>query len=136
MIRIEKKGLPFFVATLALLGITCAGCGNDSGRAEVSGFVTFNGEPVPVGTIEYRPNTEKGGGGPQTLLVIKDGHYDSNGKGPVFGPHIVKVSGYTGIEIPFVPEGERLFPVYKEEVEITEDSYEINYDFPLSNKGK
>lgn len=132
MMRLESK-LPILAVMLAVLGVTCSGCGNDSGRADVSGRVTFQGEPVPVGTIEYRPNSEKGTGGPQTLLVIRDGYYESKGKGPVFGHHIVKVSGYTGVEIPFVPEGERLFPVHKEEVEITEDSYKIDYDFPLSD---
>ena len=135
MIRLQSK-LPALAGMLALLGLTCLGCGNDSGRAEVSGYVTFEGKPVPVGVIEYRPNAEKGGGGPQSILVIRDGYYNSDGKGPVFGHHIVKVSGYTGIEIPFVPEGERLFPVHKEEVEITEDSYKINYDFPLANQGE
>ncbi|WP_417744154.1 hypothetical protein [Rosistilla oblonga] len=121
---------------VAMLGST-VGCGGSNGppRAEVSGYVTFQGQPVPVGTIEYRPNAEKGTSGPQVTLVIQDGYYDSDGKGPVFGHHTVKVSGYTGVEVPFIPEGERLFPVHKDDVEIVEESYTINYDFPLSNEG-
>lgn len=110
-----------------------SGCGGPDGpeRAEIHGRVTFNGEPVPVGQIEYRPNVEKGGSGPQSLLFIKDGYYESAGKGPVLGPHTVKITGYTGIPKPFLDQGEELFPTHKDEVEITAGDQEVNYDFPI-----
>ncbi|MFI4875912.1 MAG: hypothetical protein ACIALR_11260 [Blastopirellula sp. JB062] len=89
---------------------------------------------MPTGVVEYKPNVEKGASGPGVMLVIRDGYYESDGKGPVFGHQIVKVSGYTGEPLPFQQSGEQLFPTHKEEVEITEASYEINYDFPLAGQ--
>ena len=123
------------LAAAIVLGMF-SGCGGSDGpeRAEIHGRVTFNGEPVGAGQIEYRPNVEKGGSGPQSILFIKDGYYESAGKGPVIGPHTVKISGYTGIPVPFKDMGEQLFPTHKDEVEITAGDQEVNYDFPIAGE--
>ncbi len=78
-----------------------AGCGgSDDGppRADVSGTVTFKGQPVPVGKIIFEPDTSKGNSGPQAFADIKDGKYSTaeSGKGTVGGPHVIRINGWDG----------------------------------------
>lgn len=83
---------------LVLSAVVQSGCGGDSGpkRYGVSGTVTFDGQPVPVGTITFDPDVSKGNRGPQGRARIVDGKYDTgakDGKGMVGGPHVVTISG-------------------------------------------
>jgi hypothetical protein len=41
----------------AAVPLVCAGCGGESGgRISLEGTVTFDGKPIPVGTIAFRPS--------------------------------------------------------------------------------
>jgi len=76
----------FPIIVFALVGIL--GCGGQG--ATVSGTVTYNGQPVARGHVNFIPADGKGtpvGGD------IKDGRYEVRGVTP--GKHRVEVSSYT-----------------------------------------
>ncbi|MCX7699624.1 MAG: hypothetical protein N2039_01980 [Gemmataceae bacterium] len=98
--------------------VVCVGLllvlGCDSGeprRYELSGQVTFKGQPVPVGTIVFVPNESMGNRGPGTTAGIADGVYrTAPGQGTIGGPHKVRISGYDGKvkPIPGAPDGQTM----------------------------
>lgn len=49
-----------------------AGCGRDNGMMEVSGAVTYDGQPVKCGVISFLPSD---GNGPTAATVVTDGRY-------------------------------------------------------------
>jgi len=78
------------------------GCGGETGpeRAEVEGEVTFDGQPVELGTISFESQDAKGSSAGGT---IKDGRYHIPAdKGPTIGRFKVKIvaSRKTGRMIP------------------------------------
>jgi hypothetical protein len=92
-------------AVLAL----AAGCSSEPPMAQISGTVTFNGQPVPAGWISFTPDATKG-----TVRVcqIKDGVYDSSKEGQpgVFpGKNLVKIAGFDGKKIPLWGQGKQIF---------------------------
>jgi hypothetical protein len=78
-----------------------AGCGGDKGpeRVVVTGTVTYNGKPIPTGTVQFTPV--------QTSLVpaagadITDGKYraDIHGGVPV-GTHNIAIEAYRPVKGP------------------------------------
>jgi hypothetical protein len=54
-----------------LIGVSCAGCG-DRGKATVTGMVTFDGDPVARGGIEFEP---RDGETASAGASIKDGTF-------------------------------------------------------------
>jgi hypothetical protein len=76
-------------ALVLLLGAAALpGCSSE-GRSGVQGTVTYDGQPIPVGTITLLPTGEKGikcGG------RIENGHYQIEPRfGPMPGPHRVEI---------------------------------------------
>ncbi len=85
----------------ALVILPMVGCGGDAAgvpRYDVAGTVNFNGQPVPQGTIQFRPDASQGNSGPAGDADIVDGRYDtaSVGNGTVGGPHEVIITGFDG----------------------------------------
>jgi hypothetical protein len=112
-----------------LMLTTLCGCGGsvDEGpeRFDVSGTVTFDGKPVPTGTIYFNP--AEGHSGPQGFAAIVDGKYDtaSEGKGTVGGPHSVRIEGADAAGVPiFVP--------HFEEVDLPKSTTEQSFEVPAS----
>jgi hypothetical protein len=62
------------VYTLFLSSICLLGCGSprEAGDATVQGKITFDGEPLARGLIQFRPD---GAGGSIASIEIKDGEY-------------------------------------------------------------
>jgi hypothetical protein len=93
---------------LALLGTLVwfgVGCGGD--RIAVQGEVTFNGQPVPEGSITFEPADGKG---PVSGGIINAGKYHLEGEtGTTPGQKIVRITAVrkTGRKIP-VGEGSGL----------------------------
>lgn len=88
--------------TLALLASLClcfSGC-SDRGpkRYRISGTVTYDGKPVPIGTVMFEPDSSKGNSGAAGLTAIKDGKFDSeaDGVGFIGGPHRITVQAFDG----------------------------------------
>lgn len=105
------------VAPLVILPMV--GCGDGAAgvpRYDVAGTVTFNGQPVPQGTIQFRPDASQGNSGPAGDAEIVDGRYDtaSVGNGTVGGPHEVIITGFDGKADPDqeLPLGMPLFSDY------------------------
>lgn len=91
----KKSHLPqSLVAVMSAILLCQYGCGghseNELPRAEVSGTVTFNGQPLEEGVIRFVP--VEGTPGPKTSATIKNGTFaaDSNA-GPVVGQHRIEI---------------------------------------------
>ena len=80
------------VMRLALLSLVASiGCGDSSGRREVSGTVTFAGEPLKEGRLSLRPLAQ----GPSAGCEIIDGKFHiPSQKGPKPGEHKVSIQAY------------------------------------------
>ena len=126
--------------SLCLLAVMIAsGCGRSDGphRYEVSGRVTYQGKPVPVGTVQFVPDTSKGNSGPATAAVIDQGRYCTRpGKGTVGGPHVVIVAGSDAIAFDS-PEGRQLegmplFSAYRTHVDLPNESCVQDFDVPVT----
>jgi len=104
------------------------GCGGSDGplRYEVSGTVTYNGEPVPRGYIHFVPDASQGNQGPATEAEIVDGRYETpTSKGAVGGPHRVTIHGQDGVAFDSpegrIESGRALFSSYETSVDLPRD---------------
>ncbi|MDR0336009.1 MAG: hypothetical protein LBI18_02865 [Planctomycetaceae bacterium] len=59
----------------------------------ISGTVLYNNEFVPGGQIVFTPDSSKGNFGPQCIVSIVDGNYNSAPAGTIGGAMIVEISG-------------------------------------------
>jgi hypothetical protein len=122
--------LPAFGMCLLL-----AGCGPTGPvRFEVSGEVTFRGQPVPAGMIYFTPDAPKGNQGPQAYAPIRQGKYDTRhgGKGTVGGPVTVRIEGFDGKgEVPGAV-GNPLFVAYEIPAELPHSDTTQTFDVPVS----
>jgi len=106
-------------------------------KFEVSGEVTFSGQPVPTGTIIFEPDSAKGNSGPGGGGAIKDGHFVTYaGKGVVGGPYIARISGFTGTpkkeDGEEILEGDPLFAEYRTEVEFPKKNTQHDFEVPTN----
>ena len=88
------------------------GCAAKPQPAQLSGKVTFKGQPVPAGFISFAPDVGKGGLGEMRVLQIKDGVYDSSKEhepGIKPGPYFLRISGFDGKRIPMYGQGKQIF---------------------------
>jgi hypothetical protein len=97
--------------TAAVL-LLAAGCSSKPTPAQLSGKVTFKGQPVPAGYISFTPDVGAGGLGQIKVLQIKDGVYDSSkesepGINP--GPYLIRIAGFDGKRIPLYGQGKQIF---------------------------
>ncbi len=82
------------VPSLVLLAAFAAGCGGGPPQplAPVTGKVTFNGQPLPTGTLIFMP---KAGGPPAIGMIDKEGAFKmttDDFEGAVPGVHTVMIS--------------------------------------------
>ncbi|MDY0165632.1 MAG: hypothetical protein RBS80_03765 [Thermoguttaceae bacterium] len=130
MIMIKHCGLRLRLAWVVLCGcaVVALGCGSGGDgpqRYNLSGTVTFDGKPVPYGTISMAPDTSKGNSGPGSFAQIRDGRYQTErGAGTVGGPHVFSIMGLTGF-----PGSEGFDP----ETGVLFDSFDLNVDLPMAN---
>ncbi len=130
------------VVSVCCLGLVAVlGCGGGAGdvdRYDVSGTVTFDGKPVPSGTITFLP--AQGNTGPGGNANIKDGKYDTaiDGKGPTGGPHDVVITGFDGNADPGneMPLGKPLFSEYKTKADLPKEKATQDFEVPADAKAK
>jgi hypothetical protein len=100
-------------AQLAVLVVLLAGCSSAGpGRYQVDGEVSFNGQPVPEGSVLFEPDAARGNRGPGVVALIHHGRFCTEpNRGVVGGPHLVRVVGYNGQADPRMetPLGQALF---------------------------
>ena len=86
------------IARLLLLSLLLlVGCGgSDRTLYHVEGTVTFDGQPVPAGTIIFEPDAAAGNDGTQGYAEIKNGRFSTSQseKGITGGAYQVRVSGF------------------------------------------
>lgn len=123
------------LAAVAVASAVC-GCGGDAGpdRYDVSGTVTFNGQPVPAGHIIFEPDTSADNSGPQGAADIRDGKYDTgaDGRGTVGGPHVVRISGFESFSEDENNPAKPLFTDYETTVDLPEETTTKDFDVPAS----
>lgn len=126
-----------WIGMLGALGLAAsAGCGGTDGPARypVSGSVSFDGQPVPVGEVFLEPDGSQGNTGPASLAVIENGRYETApNQGVVGGPYLVRISGYDGVSIPDSSAGMPLFPPYETEVEFPAERTTQDFDIPAAS---
>lgn len=124
----------FSIAVLSL-AVFC-GCqdSSDVQRFDVQGTVTFDGKPVPAGTIMLTPSP--GNTGPGGYAEIRDGKFDTaeGGQGPTGGPHHVVIQGYDGKTNPAneLPMGSALFDPYETDVNLPDADTKNDFDIPAT----
>ena len=85
------------------------GCSSQPELAQLSGKVTFKGQPVPAGWISFTPDGPKGS---IRVCQIKDGVYDSSKEGQpgVYpGRNLIRIAGFDGKVIPLWGQGKQIF---------------------------
>ncbi|MEW4527935.1 MAG: hypothetical protein ACF8PG_03460 [Maioricimonas sp. JB045] len=81
------------VLPVLVLLVGCTGGGVATG--DMSGTVTFQGEPVPYGTIEFHPVSEDDEPGPTVSAEIRNGAFDTSEAGAVVrGPLEIRITAY------------------------------------------
>jgi len=109
------------------------GCSSKPKPAQLSGKVTFKGQPVPAGFITLTPDVANGNLGQNTVLQIKDGVYDSSRKNPPGikpGPYFLRISGFDGKVIPYFGQGKQIFNEWKD-IEFTVPDGVSTKDFEI-----
>lgn len=134
----KNRGHSGLCAGLVSLALVFAGCGGETGpkRYHVSGNVTFNGTPVPYGSIQFQPDLSKGNSGPAGYATILNGKYSTadGGKGMVAGPHQVIIIGQKGppqeVTNPDEPVHNDLFPQHTQMEDFKKEETVLNIDVP------
>lgn len=121
---------------LAWLAAMTIGCGGSENGLQVSGKVTFKGNPVPAGMVYIMPDSAKGNSGQSGYAVINNGAYDTaaeGGRGAAAGAVVIAVEGID----PNPPANAEpdvtttvLFPRYEMKAELAKSPSEQNIDVP------
>jgi len=112
------------------------GCGGGDGGVklfQVSGTVTFNGQPVPYGSVNFAPDTSAGNSGPQGSASIVDGKFDTrkdDGRGTVGGAMIATISGRSKNTSNETEDQGILFQNYELKIELPKSTTTIDIDVP------
>ncbi len=119
----------------AVLFLTVQGCGEKGpARYELSGTITYRGNPVPAGTITFEPKDIVVNSTTIGEAEIKDGQYRTlPDKGVVGGAHRVFVSGYNGIPEPGSgPLGASIFATYTTEIKLPREPSTHDFKVPAN----
>ena len=128
--HLRTAGLTLLLASLALV----VGCGEEGPqRYDVSGTVTYKGEPVPAGMIQFMPDNEQGNSGPPGNAAIEGGKFDTavEGMGTIGGPHKVIIDVYDGeAQGADFPNGLPIFRGYETKIDLPEEDTTIEIEIP------
>jgi hypothetical protein len=113
------------------------GCGGTK-TYPLTGKVTFDGKPIPRGTVTFLPKTNQTNTGSYSMAIVKDGNFKiEKGKlGLIEGTYAVIVTGMDGIAEEFHPEGLPLFADYRTEFVFNEGMLQFDIEVPVSQKFK
>src|SRR5262245_50315718 len=122
------------VAVCAVL-IVATGCTPRPKQARLSGKVTFKGQPVPAGWIQFTPDVSAGTLGQLTVVQVKEGMYDSATvtEPPLKpGKYLLTIAGFDGKRIPFYGQGKQIFNKVQDSCEVTEGESTKDFVIPDS----
>lgn len=119
------------VVMVALLSLL-TGCGKE--RYPLSGNVTFDGKPVPFGQLILIPDESEGNSGPRSVVVFRDGHYETGASQSIVGgKYVVKIDGFEHENSSAESERSdslRLFPVWATKVDLPQEGGAFDFDVP------
>jgi len=125
-----------FACAWPLLALAAVGCGQaQSDTFHVSGQVTFDGKPVPAGTILFQPDKSQGASGPAGLAIIRNGTFDTaapDGRGTTGGAQRVQITGLDGKPVEMGPQGVPIFPAHNETILLPQA--DSTHDFDITKK--
>lgn len=110
-----------------------AGCAKEPALSQLSGKVTFKGEPVPAGWISFTPDVDTGG--EVRVMQIVDGAYDSARepqKGLPPGKYSIRIAGFDGVRIPMYGQGKQIFNPIDDELIVPAESTTKDFVIPDS----
>lgn len=140
MVRHGQLAAPLLRAAAFGCLMLVAGCSKPpSGpvRFPVSGKITFDGQPVPRGTIAFEPDTKAGNSGPGGYATIIDGVFSTHARmGAVAGPQIVRIAGFDGKTTAEMIDGKPLFSEYNTNADVPEKAATIDFDVPRTTAKK
>lgn len=111
----------------------CNGSRDELKLFQVSGTVTFNGQPVPYGSVNFVPDTAAGNSGPQGSASIRDGKFDTridDGRGTVGGAMIAIVSGRSNNTSDETQDQGVLFQDYELKVDLPKSNIKLDIEVP------
>lgn len=125
----------WFVVVLMVGGLlSSAGCGKGGPpQFQLSGKVTYGGQPVPAGSVTLIPDGTQGNTGPAASIPIRNGAYDSRPEktGHFGGAYLVRVTALDGITSPEMPVGTPLFPDYEFRLDLPTQDTTQDFEVPL-----
>jgi hypothetical protein len=125
------------VAIAVALASGCSKPPPGPARFPMTGQITFDGKPVPRGTIAFEPDTQAGNSGPGGYGPITDGVFATHPRmGAVAGPQIVRIAGFDGKATAEMIDGKPLFPEYNTKVEVPEKPATLDFDVPRASAKK
>lgn len=126
-----RKLLP---AAVLLAAVGLAGCAPEEKLYDVSGTITFKGQPVPKGIIHFDPE----GDGPQGFANIENGKFNTatpgQGKGIRGGKYTLRINGFDGKVGPESPMGAAVFPEHTVRKELPAQNQTLDYEVPSAKK--
>lgn len=128
------------VAPAVLAACFLCGCGGEEGY-NVSGNVTFDGKPIPAGTIYFIPDTAKSNTGATGYAKIENGHFDTaapGGKPTAGGAMMVGIEGIDPAAKGTPEKGDTsgeelvksLFPYYQTGAELPKSDTTMDFEVP------
>lgn len=134
MLRDRLPVPPLLRTVAAVCMVLVAGCSkppSGPARFPVRGKITFDGQPVPRGTIAFEPDTRAGNSGPGGYGTIMDGVFTTHPRmGAVAGPQTVRIAGFDGKTTAEMIDGTPLFPEYTTKAELPENATTIDFEVP------
>ncbi|HJZ91248.1 MAG TPA: hypothetical protein VKE40_10270 [Gemmataceae bacterium] len=109
-----------------------AGCSSKPQMAQLSGTVTFKGQPVPAGWISFTPEAGKGS---VKVCQIKDGVYDSSKEpdpGIFPGRNLIRIGGFDGKKIPYWGQGKQIFNPVDDAIDVPTGASTRDFVIPES----
>lgn len=107
------------IALFMLMGLLGCGPGKPA-LTEISGTITFKGEPIPAGDISFTPDVSISNG-QLRMYMVKDGKFNSEDtpeSGLLPGKYKVRINGYDGVQIPNFFSGKQIFNAVEQEMDI------------------
>lgn len=138
-VKCRKPSVSFWlILVIASAFVSLGGCSQESSapRYQVSGTVTYDGQPVPAGLVKFQPDVDKGGTGPGGYAPIKEGKFCTK-EGLCAGPVKVSICGFDG-ELPddleaseAIMEESHLFGEYPALAVIKNEDTVLDFAVPL-----
>ncbi|MCC9606665.1 hypothetical protein LOC68_16725 [Blastopirellula sp. JC732] len=135
--RSGRSGAVWLFSALFLAAGLAAGCGASDTTIHLTGAVTYDGQPVPAGMIQFSPDEAKGNPGFGCVAMIRNGQFTTRDSlGVLGGAYVIRVQGLDGIAAGENSDGAPIFRTYEMSVELPMKSGQFDIDVPLQTKKK